>query len=513
MSHGKAPALTKIKALEELAILADHARVEGKVVGLAHGTFDLLHMGHVRHLEAARRECDLLVVTVTADEHVNKGPGRPVFQEELRAEMVAALACVDFVAINHDVSSVPVLNTVKPDVYIKGSDYVVPEDDITGKIVEEKEAVEAHGGRLFFTNDITFSSSRLINRYLGVLDEESRGFLDTQRANGIKERLDDLFGQASKLKVLLVGETIIDQYDYVHPMGKSPKENMIATRFMDREIFAGGVIAAANHVSAFCDTVDVLTMVGDDEYAKVADESLRPNVTLRAVKRSGVPTTRKERFIDHSYMRKLFEVYHFDDEPLSGEIEQQFVGEIEKIAGDYDLVIVTDFGHGLITRAGVTALQDHARVLSVNCQSNSANLGYNLITKYDRANFICIDNPEARLAAHDKFGDIERVISDELPNAIDCDSIIITHGKNGCLTWSKSEGTTSIPAFTKSVVDTVGAGDAFFAVTAPLVACGGTMSDIGFVGNVVGALKVGIVGHRQYIEKVSVQKFIHTLLK
>src|ERR1700731_3726167 len=91
----------KVRTVEEIAVIAEHCRAAGKTVVQAHGTFDLLHLGHVRHLEAARRLGDLLVVTVTADRFVNKGPGRPVFSERMRAEMLAALEYVDWVGINY----------------------------------------------------------------------------------------------------------------------------------------------------------------------------------------------------------------------------------------------------------------------------------------------------------------------------------------------------------------------------------------------------------------------------
>jgi rfaE bifunctional protein nucleotidyltransferase chain/domain len=130
----------------------------GKTVALAHGVFDLLHLGHVRHIEAAAREGDILILTITADRFVNKGPGRPVFTEQLRAEMLAALEFVDWVAINPHPSAEDMLRAVAPDVYVKGSEYASATDDVTGKIIAEREAVEAGGGRVVFTDDVTFSS-------------------------------------------------------------------------------------------------------------------------------------------------------------------------------------------------------------------------------------------------------------------------------------------------------------------------------------------------------------------
>src|SRR3989442_1313582 len=122
---------SKIFSLNELARKARDLRRAGKRVVMCHGTFDLMHTGHIRHLQRAKREGDALLVTVTADAYVNKGPGRPVFPDELRAETLAALACVDFVAVNHDETAVKAIAQLQPHVYVKGSDYRAAADDVT----------------------------------------------------------------------------------------------------------------------------------------------------------------------------------------------------------------------------------------------------------------------------------------------------------------------------------------------------------------------------------------------
>lgn len=508
------PSRSKIRSLEEIAKLTAEARRQGRIVALAHGVFDLLHLGHVRHLEEARRHGDMLVVTVTADPFVNKGPGRPVFSELLRAQMIAALEHVDLVAVNPAPTAVNVLNTVKPSVYVKGSDYADAAADVTGGIVDERNAVETHGGRMVFTDDITFSSSSLINRYLGVYDAELQAYLEEARERNMLARSIELLESVRSKRVLLVGDTIIDEYRYVVTMAKSPKENMIATLYRDHEVFAGGVIAAANHVAAFCDQVEVITCLGDrDRYEDLVRQTLKPNVRLHVVDRAGKPTTRKTRFVETGYMRKLFEVYDMDDAPLETEEEARLTGLIAERAGDCDVVIATDFGHGMITPTAVDALCRYSPFLAVNTQTNSGNLGYNLITRYPRADFVCIDAPEARLAMSDRFSDIAVIASQKLPERVDCGRLIITHGKHGCVTFDRAQGTHRIPAFTNMVVDTVGAGDAFLAVTAPLVATGASMDIIGFIGNAAGAIKVGIVGHRRSVEKPALVKFLTAILK
>lgn len=504
----------KIRPLSDLAQIADRARHVGHSVVLAHGTFDLLHMGHVRHLEQARAAGDLLIVTVTSDLFVNKGPGRPVFPGELRAEMLAALSYVDWVGLNDAPTAENVIKLVRPDVYVKGSDYAQTGDDITGNIVAEREIVERLGGRVHFTQDIMFSSSALLNRHFDVYEPELKAYLDKKRDEDILGGLFKLVDSVKDMRVLLVGDTIIDEYHYVSPLGKSPKENLIPTLYRHKEDFAGGVIAAANHVAGFCRQVDVVTCLGEqDSGEEMIREALKPNVNLIALKRSGSPTTRKRRFVDADYLRKLFEVCIMDDSEVGGPLEAQFVDTLSDLAPQSDVVIATDFGHGLLTAAARDCLQSKSKFLAVNTQSNSANYGFNLITKYRRADYLCIDAPEARLAVGTLHNDIEQIAGECLPSLVDCSRFIITHGRHGCLTYDSNVGLRRIPAFTRRAVDTMGAGDAFLAVTAPMVGAGCDLELVGFVGNAVGAIKVGIVGHRNSVERIALLKYFTALLK
>jgi bifunctional ADP-heptose synthase (sugar kinase/adenylyltransferase) len=453
-------------------------------------------------------------VTLTADRFVNKGPGRPVFNAELRAEMLASLEYVDWVAVNDSADAVNAIERIRPSIYVKGQDYENPQGDITGKITLERQAVEAHGGRIHFTDEVTFSSSELINRHLNVFEPHVREHLESLRQNGGLEEICDLIDSVANYRVLIVGDAIIDEYQYVLPMHKTPKENMIATRYQDRELFAGGVFAAANHVASFCRQVDVITCLGSsDSYEDLIRQNLKPNVKLTTFARAGATTTLKRRLVDPSYMRKLFEVYFMNDEPLPPDLQIQIDSAIADTAANYDVVIAADFGHGLIATSSIKALTANSRFLAVNTQSNSGNLGYNLITKYPRADYICIDAPEARLAMSDRISNIGDVARRLGGDRIDCPKIVITQGKHGCVTFESGDIVHTIPAFARNVIDTVGAGDAFLAVTAPLVAAGAPMNLVGFIGNIVGALKVQIVGHRQSIDKVSLIKGIVSLLK
>lgn len=506
----------KVKRLAEIEAALAPWRRQGKKVALCHGVFDLLHVGHLRHLAAAKSFADLLVVTITADEFVNKGPDRPAFQEELRAEMLAGLDLVDFVCIVHEPSAISAIEAVRPDFMVKGQEYSDHAKDITGKIALEQEAVRKVGGELVYTDDITFSSSNLLNRFISFKDEAVRQFLADMREAGMTARVDALLRKMESLKVLIVGETIIDRYIYVDALGKAAKENIIATLYRDEEDFAGGAVAAANHAASLCPNISLLTLIGDSQNSEnfkgFIEAQIKSDIRPIFVERPGGPTIQKIRYVDPTHVRKLFEVYRMDDQPLPRATQEAFHEALESQIRDCDLVIVCDFGHGFMSEATIRLLEAKAPLLAINTQSNAGNIGYNLVSKYSRADLMCIDMMEARLAAQDKHAHPEELIKDGLVGLIECPKIIVTHGKSGCFT-SESGNISHIPAFVSRVVDTVGAGDAFFVLAAMAVAAGGTAAEAGFIGNVAGALKTQIVGHRDSLKKLEIQRFISTLLK
>ncbi len=154
----------KILEIRELADRVDRRRSEGETIVHCHGCFDLMHPGHIKYLQAAKMMGDVLVVTISPDRFVDKGPGRPVFNEDVRAESIAALECVDYVAINKWPTAEETLRLMRPDIYVKGQEFENMEDK-TGKIQKEVEVIKEIGAELRFTHEIVFSSTELINQY------------------------------------------------------------------------------------------------------------------------------------------------------------------------------------------------------------------------------------------------------------------------------------------------------------------------------------------------------------
>ncbi len=156
--------MNKIYDLDKLAKLISWYKTNGRKVVLCHGCFDLVHVGHIRYFKAAKQMGDILVVTLTQDIYVNKGPNRPVFNQDLRAESIASLECVDYVAINKWQSSEETIRLLKPNIYVKGQEYEGLKDK-TGNIVKEANAVKDVGGEIRFTHETVFSSTKLLKEF------------------------------------------------------------------------------------------------------------------------------------------------------------------------------------------------------------------------------------------------------------------------------------------------------------------------------------------------------------
>lgn len=502
----------KIKKVEELKDIIAGLKKQKKKVVHCHGVFDLIHPGHIRHLASAKKEGDVLIVTVTSDAFVKKGPGRPIFNEQLRAETLAAMNSVDYVCVNHAPTAVNCIKLLEPDVYVKGQDYEQKDTDITGKINEEEAAIKSVGGEIVFTHEIVFSSSKLINEHLDVFPEATRSYLKTIAE---KYSINDMVGALEtlkKMKVLVIGDAIVDQYHYCATMGTSLKSQVVVTRYLSEESFAGGVFATANNTAQICADVQLVTILGENlSHKEFIDSRLSSNVKPKYFYRVSAPTTVKRRFVDTDN-RKMFEICYINDQPISREQEGEIADYLNDIIPAYDLVIVSDFGHGFLNGRLIELICEKSRYLAINVQTNSANTGFNLTSKYKRADYVSIDEPEIRLAVHEKHLGLKEVMGKLLDNH-DYSNLIVTWGAKGSIYYSRKTGFLEAPAIASRVIDAIGAGDAFFAYTAPCFSQGLQPDLISFIGNAVGALAVQIVCNRNPVDKIDLMKFITRLLK
>jgi cytidyltransferase-like protein len=433
-------------------------------------------LGHIRHLQEAARLGNWLVVSVSADRHVKKGMGRPRFSAEQRAEAVRALQCVDEVIINDDDGAWELIRRLKPAFYVKGIDYVGVTEN-TG-LEKEKQAIAEVGGQMKFTGGQKWSSSQLLKTE--TFSDEVCEYLDRMKAAGARDKILEAFDAADQKRILFVGETILDIYRYVQGLGRASKELMLATVEVGAESFEGGVLAAAKH--------------GEWKNCRVLTDP------------SGLSKTR---YVDVDFKRKIFDVYQSREIAISEHEREHFRSDISAALGSSDVAVVNDFGHGLFG-AYERSLLNGFKFLALNCQTNAGNYGFNLVTKYPMADYVCIDDPEARLAAGVQKEPILRAV-DALQKSISCGRFLITHGRYGSH-WFQSPHSNSAPALAIGGIDTMGAGDAVMAVTAPLVAAGLDMACAALVGNIVGAIKVSILGHRRHVGRQEIIQTVEALL-
>jgi len=502
----------KIIPLEELAKELAKLKKQGKTIAQCHGCFDLLHPGHIMHFKAAKEKADIVVVTLTPDRFVNKGPGRPVFNEQLRMESIAAMEAVDFVALNRWPTAVETIKLLKPDFYVKGPDYKDRSKDLTKGILDEENAVKSVGGELYITEEITFSSSNLINSFFSPHSPKTREFLDGFKKTYSFEDVANDIDKMKDLKVLVIGDTIIDEYHYCVPLGKSSKSPTISTSFLRSETFAGGVLAIANHLEQLAGTVKLVTCLGKENTASdVINKTLSKGVDVKFFERHDGPTNVKRRYLDKYMNIKLFEVTFMNDHHIETELEKKVIQYLDKEIAKYDIVIITDFGHGFITPGIIKHIQDNAKYVAVNAQTNSNNYGYNYITKYHKTDYISIDEKELRLPFGDNYGDLESLVK-KLQAITKAEKIQITLGQEGSL-WYEKKKFYRTPAFAGVVKDSVGAGDAVLSVTALCAYLNIKPETATFIGNCTGALAVEIIGNEHPVYKKDLLRFIQYSLK
>lgn len=441
----------------------------GRVV-LASGVFDVLHSGHIAYLTECRKYGDKLVVAVTADEYVNKGPGRPMFTARDRAAALAALRLVDDVRVVDGPSVVSVINELHPAVYAKGQEYGT--FDLAGNLQAEIAAVEDGGGTFVLTDTMRGSSTKWLNQQSRPWPKSAEAWLESVRREiGMRDVM-EWFGLASTMSIAVVGEQIVDEYVYVEPLGKSAKETLVAFATDGSDRWPGGGEVVAAHMRSYCGSV---TWHGGD-----------------------LPAVLKRRYVQKAFTHKVFQTVQMAH-GRGGSITLE----------PTDAVVVADFGHGLFpSQESCRALLDQADWVGLTVQSNSANWGFNVVTKWPRADYVVIDENEAQLAFHRKEPG-ESLVT-RLQMALGADVAAITMGHRGSVLVRGNE-IERVPALTDHAVDRLGAGDAFLAWTAPFACREAPLKLIGLIGSAAAALHVGKPGNPP-LAKAEVLGFLKAVL-
>lgn len=502
-----------VGSVQDAADLARRLRERGCSIVQCHGVFDLLHPGHVEHLEEAKGKGDVLVVTITPDRYVNKGPGRPVFTQDHRARLLSALATVDFVAVTESPTATDAIRAIRPDTYVKGPDYADHADDITGNIRAEEKAVIDGGGVVHYTSGPTSSSSALINRHLGTHGPTTENWLQGFRARHSELEITEWLESIQDLNVLVVGEAIFDEYVRCEALGKSSKDPVLAFREINHQRHLGGSLAIAAHCSGLGARVTSVFRVGEnpDDLAFIK-ESISESLRIDPLVSTSQPTIVKRRYLDEVTEARVFETYVMADDPITDREDADLQSALEAHANSADIVLVADYGHGLLSPLAIETLTSCDTPLAVNTQSNAGNRGFNTISRYPHPEFVCLNGSEVSLELRRRHLTLEELVP-QLRERTSAQRAMITEGPNGLICCDTDGAIQHIPAFADSVRDRVGAGDALFAVTSLLFALGAPPDVSGFFGNLAGAAAVAQLGNESPLSSQDLSRHAAVLMK
>jgi bifunctional ADP-heptose synthase (sugar kinase/adenylyltransferase) len=437
---------------------------------------------------------------------VNKGPGRPFFNDATRVKSIAALACVDYVVLVPYPAAVEAIECIRPHHYCKGVEYQDPQNDVTGKIAEDIEAVARIGGQVHYVGAVVYSSTKLINWNFEAVPKQVKTICNRLSQKCSSEDFRRAIERLSGLRVLVVGDIIFDRYTYVHVQGLTSKNRTLSSRYLDEEIHAGGALAIAKHISAFTDQVDVLSLIGSEAWARSLLNKHLPGATEYILRRSDFTTVVKQRFVEKEKrsreLNKLFALNILDQNPPNSSLQSEVCDLLLRIVKEYDLVIAADFGHGLLQEKVRQLIQKESRFLSLNCQTNSFNHGFNLINRqYEKADIFSLDEQELMLACGQRNIDYHKELQN-LARKMGCRTAWVTRGAEESIGYdADTERFFSMPPLETQVVDTVGAGDAFFALASIASVAGIPLKLATFIGQLAGAQAVRIPGNRSAIRK------------
>lgn len=492
----------KILALDELLVVRQQLRAQGRSLVVCHGCFDIVHPGHIRHLRQAKAMGDVLLVSLTGDAQIAKGAGRPLIPEELRAENLAELDLVDLVYIDQNKTALEMLESVRPDLYIKGREYETNDDP---RFRAEREVVEQGGGRVVFSSgDIVFSSTALIDSIGQSMDPFHSRLMSLLADPKLdSEALGEVISGFRGKRVVVVGETICDTYvlcDRPDVAGEGP---MLTLRPLETRCYDGGAAIIARHCAAMGARPVLITSLpvgaeGDEIERRLGADG----VEVRALRLHG-PLPEKQRFVVGT--QKVVKVDLVRPYVLDAAQQDEFVSLVAQGSGD-DVGIVADFGLGLMSHQ---TLRRVCKEMKTRCAFTSGDVSGS------RADLLAMRGLDLLTPSESELRSALRSFDEALPAAAwqlleetGAAEAIVTMGPEGLISFdpikrqSDSGGSYStrlkaehVPALSGAAVDALGCGDALLASASLARSAGASTLAAAFIGAVASCVQAGRMGN------------------
>lgn len=488
----------KIKDATELQAIREALRDEGKTVVQCHGCFDIVHPGHIRYLQFAKNLGDILIVSVSADRVVGKGDGRPYIREDLRLENLSVFEFVDYVVLDDHDWAGPVLEALRPDIYVKGQEYETKGDP---RFAKEVEVVESHGGRIVFSSgDVVYSSTHIINQFQDTFDLEKERLASYCRRHELTQSVvSGMLRKGCGSKILVIGDPIIDRYLHCESLGVASEQPMLSVTPIREQTFVGAGALIANQLAAVGAEVGLLTSLPSGPDAELFRSALEErDITLHDVADEGRPVAVKTRYLVNEH--KVFKVDSGRRVPPTTLVTRQLVDRLKESLVHYDALIVTDFGYGLFTTEFIGAIVEIAKAQGKPYYVDVSHTRRASILQFSGARLATPTESELRFSFADNEAGLSNLAS-RFFAATGTEHLALTLGKRGVLLFQRPEEaeahlrTDFLPAFESVSIDPVGAGDVFLAgaVLADLV---GAPPQHGiYLGSALAGLQVSRLGN------------------
>ncbi len=453
---------TKILSLDELQRQVAALKRQGKKIVHCHGHFNVLHPGHYRFFQFVRKQGDFVVVSVVGSDLLPEHNQREYFDQHDRAVGIASLNMVDAV-YKLPGSILELIDAIKPDIHVKGREF----EALEFSFGDELEAIRRTGGKLIYSS----GSVRYYNQKNIEIDEDDGGednkarFLRVCHKHKIGlQNLIDRVGPLSDLKLLVIGDTIVDQYVACDALGVSSEAPVLAIRELRSKQFLGGAGIVAQHIKSMGAQSYYISVTGNDEPGAFAARKLEDGgVHATLFIDEGRPTTFKIRYMVDN--QKLLRVSRLEQHNISAVLSKKVVQQIADTIPLVDGVIVSDFVYGVITdeilSSIVTIAKESGKPIFGDLQCSSQ---YGDVSKFKNFDLITPTEKEARIAMKDTTSGLERIANSLLDRTLNR-GVVITLGGEGLLAYNRGIDKSIVtseyfPALEDSPVDVAGAGDA-----------------------------------------------------
>ena len=459
---------------------------------LAYGHFSTIHPGHIRYLRHARSLGSQLIIALIGD---GSGTDFPFIQRE-RAEALCLLGIADAVLLLEGDDLDPIIGTLQPSVLVLGNEYR-DNPEIQSTLQQQRKqggSVQFHAGEVHYaTTDLLSSSERDLRKERLSLFKAA-----CKRQDIKKQLLLNAITEWGETRLIVLGDTIVDQYAACEAIGMSAEAPVVVVRELDHKNFIGGAAVVAAHISALGAKCDFISVVGTDKTAELVKKELAAqNIGNGLSHDASRPTTFKKRYVVEN--QKLFRVSRLEDHNLDTTVENQVIAQLERLAPKAKGIVVSDFVYGVVTPRILEVVQRLAienNLLLFGDLQCSSQVGS--VTRFEGFSLLCPNEREARLALQDKDSGLEQ-LSRQLLQITKSERLVMKLGSEGFIAYDRSPNgqlrSQPFPALSVNPLDVAGAGDSLLALFATGLASGQGMMPTAALACCMASLAVETMGN------------------